>query len=354
MSFLVGILPFVGIIILLVVVHELGHFITAKLAGVRVLEFGLGYPPRLWAKRLGETEYSLNVLPLGGFVRLVGEEDPSQPRSLASRPRPLRLLVLTSGSFMNLLLPIVLFTASFLIPHEVPYGRAVISEVVAGAPAAAAGLQPGDIIYRINGRNVRNVREVGYNIRLHLGETIVMQVRRGQQFLDIPVRARWAPPPGQGPTGIVIGAQHPGVALESFPFPEALRLGFRSTFEAFLLIRNEIVSWIKGAASPRVAGPVGIAQAAGEVVEVEGLQPLLDFTAFLSINLAIINLLPLPMLDGGRIMFVLLEILRRGKRIAPEKEGLVHLIGFTFILGVAIIITYFDILRLIQGESFFR
>ncbi|HKZ50938.1 MAG TPA: M50 family metallopeptidase, partial [Dehalococcoidia bacterium] len=266
-----------------------------------------------------------------------------------------RLLILSAGSLMNLFLPILLFTASLMTPHDVPYGRAVITKVEPEAPAAEAGLQTGDIIYSINGRNVRNVPELSYNIRLHLGQTITMQVRRGQgQFLDIPVYARWSPPANQGPTGIEIRAQHDAVARESLGLPQAVAQGARSTFEAFVLIRNELVSWVKGAASPQVAGPVGIAQATGEVVQQGGLRPLLDFTAFLSINLAIINLLPLPMLDGGRIMFVLLEILRRGKRIAPEKEGLIHLVGFALILALAVIITYFDVLRLIGGESFFR
>src|SRR3990172_3336949 len=135
------ILPFVGILIVLIVVHELGHYITAKLTGVKVLEAGLGYPPRIWGFTWRGTIYSINWLPLGGFVRLLGEEDPSDPQSLAAKPRWIRLIVLASGSGMNFLLPIFLFALAFMIPRQVAVGPAVIDEVEAGTPAAQAGLQ---------------------------------------------------------------------------------------------------------------------------------------------------------------------------------------------------------------------
>ncbi len=443
-----SIVPFLAIIVVLVLVHELGHFITAKLSGVKVLEFGIGYPPRLWAVQRGETEYSLNVLPLGGFVRLLGEEDPTDARSLAAKPRAIRLVVLSAGSLMNLLLPIVLFTASFMIPREVSVGRAVVAEVVPGGPAAEAGLQPGDVIYKINNREVDNVQEVGYSIRLNLGETLDMTVKRESEFKTFPVKARWAPPdivrtvePGedvaavaervgfsaetvrqaadiettleagreltivdgtrtvvyvtrehdnvisaarllgvseesvaraaglpdpnkleagqelhfpQGPTGIIIGPQYPFTEMQSYAPPKALRLGARSTLDSLILARNEVISWFKGGSGPEVSGPVGIAQATGEIVEQAGWRSLLEFTALLSINLAVINILPLPMLDGGRVVFVLLEIVRGGRRIAPQKEAIVHLIGLVAILGLVVALSYFDVVRLIHGDSIFR
>lgn len=448
------ILPFVIVLVVLVIVHELGHFVTAKLAGVKVLEFGIGYPPRLFAKRFGETEYSINILPLGGFVRLLGEEDPSAPRSLASKPRPVRLLVLASGSLMNFILPFILFTIAFMIPREVAVGLTQIVFVMPGSPAAEAGLQPGDVIFAVNGREVRNPAELGFNIRLHMGDTITLRVKRAdpqtgaQEFHDVPVQVRWAPPdivhivqpgetasdvanqlgvpvslvrnaagieyvieegktltipkdgeqityvaqrgdtalevarrlgvseeavraaaglpdpealtPGQelhisqGPTGIIISPLYPFTESEAHNFFTAFRLGARNVFETLTLTRNEIISWIKGGTTPQVAGPVGLAQAAGEVVEQAGWEQLLGFAAILSINLAIINMLPLPMLDGGRAMFVVLEILRGGKRISPERENLVHLIGFALLISLVIVITYFDISRILEGGSLFR
>jgi len=349
-----SILPFFGIIVLLVIVHEFGHFITAKLSGVRVHEFGIGFPPRVAAFKFRGTEYSLNALPLGGFVRLAGQEDPEESGALASRPRSLRLLVLSAGAISNFLFAIVLFSVSFMIPQEVPAGHAVINEVLPDTPAAAAGLQNSDIIYEINGRNVANVQEASYNIRLNLGETMKITVKRGFEFVTLNVGSRWVPPEGQGPTGIVIGSQYPYTETRSYAPWTALRLGTRSTFDSLKIARNEIIAMIKGGTGPEVAGPVGIVQATGEVVEEAGWKSLVDFMALLSINLAVMNILPLPFLDGGRIMFVLLEILRRGRRVAPQREAIVHLAGLVLLMTFVVVISYFDIIRLIHGEDLLK
>ncbi|MFQ5880086.1 MAG: site-2 protease family protein, partial [Dehalococcoidia bacterium] len=219
-----AVLAFGLILVLLIIVHELGHFITAKLTGVKVLEFGLGFPPRLFGFRRGETLYSLNALPLGGFVRLLGEEDPSDPRSLAAKPRWVRLLVLASGSGMNILLPIFLFAVAFMIPRDVPVGLTRIVDVEPGGPAAEAGLQPADVILGVNGKDIRNTQELGREIRLSMGETILFRIKRsvddglgqasGGEILEIPVYARYRP---QGPTGITISSQVAYFEKESFP-----------------------------------------------------------------------------------------------------------------------------------------
>jgi regulator of sigma E protease len=364
MTVINSVLPFVGILIALIVAHELGHFFTAKLTGVRVLEAGLGYPPRVWGFTYKDTIYSINALPLGGFVRLLGEEDPNDPASLAAKPHWVRLLVLSAGSGMNFILPFLLFTISFMIPRDVATGLTQITQVIPNSPAAEAGLKEGDVIFAINGHEVRNTAEVGNEIRLNLGETVTMTVKHEGEIKDVPVKARWAPPNyidsegkerRQGPTGIVIAPLYPGMTeSESFPIWKAFPKSIEATTEALTLARNEVISWFKGGSSPSVAGPVGIAQATGEVVEESGYRPLLDFAALLSINLGIVNILPIPMLDGGRLVFVLLEIVRRGKRIAPQKEALVHLVGFALIITFAVVVTYFDILRVLRGESLFR
>jgi regulator of sigma E protease len=349
------ILPFVGVLVLLIIVHEFGHYITAKLTGVKVLEAGLGYPPRIWGFVWRGTIYSINWLPLGGFCRLLGEEDPSDPSSLAAKPRWVRLLVLAAGSGMNFILPIALFAIFFMIPHTVNVGLTQITSVVPGAPAQEAGLQSGDVIFQINGKDVRNISEVSLAIRLNLGKTIDFTVKHTDGVIEtIPVQARWSPPSNQGPTGIQIASLYPFTERESFPPWEAIPKGWTSTMNSLTLARNEVISWTKGSSGPDVAGPVGIAQATGEVVRESGFDVLLEFAALLSINLAIINILPLPMLDGGRIVFVLLEIVRGGKRIAPEKEALVHLVGLALIITFAVVVTYFDITRIISGQSLFR
>jgi regulator of sigma E protease len=463
------ILPFVGVLVVLIVIHELGHYATAKLTGVKVLEAGLGYPPRIWGFTWRGTLYSINWLPLGGFVRLLGEEDPSDPDSLAAKPRWVRLIVLASGSGMNFVLPVILFAAVFMIPRDVNVGLTQITSVVQGAPASLAqpvtipdgldpqeaiGLRPDDVIYAIDGNETRNRAEVSRQIRLNLGKTVTMTVRRVLEtgeivFIDYRVETRWAAPdivhvvqpgesvssvasllgvprdsvreaagietelsegqqlaipvgedtitykvqaddtvatvaqrlgvrqetvrlaaglpdpnaltPGQelrlaqGPTGITIATWKPAfVESESFPLWEAIPKGAAEYLDVLILFRNEFVSWFKGGSGPEFTGPVGIAQATGEVVEQSGWEALLELAALLSFNLGVINILPLPMLDGGRIAFVLLEIARRGRRIAPEKEALVHLVGLALIITLAVVITILDVNRIIRGESLFR
>ena len=192
------------------------------------------------------------------------------------------------------------------------------------------------------------------------GETIDFTVKRdvfggGSEIIIAPVEARWTPPSNQGPTGIRIGNLYPQFTESESSLPwDALAKGWTATVDSLTLARNQIIILLRGGSSPDIAGPVGIAQATGEVVDEAGWQVLLDFAAVLSINLAIINILPLPMLDGGRIAFVLLEVARRGKRIAPEKEAVVHFIGLALILTFAVVITYFDLVRIISGESLFR
>ena len=356
-------LLFVGILVFLVVAHEFAHYATARLFGIRVLEFGVGFPPRIAGRRWGETEYTLNWLPLGGFVRLLGEEDPGHPRSLAAAPRWQRFVVLVSGSLMNLALPVVLFAVAFTLPHEEVTGRAVVATVVPGAPAEAAGFLPDDVLYEIAGREAKNPGTAGQLIRLNLGREIEVLVRRGQDFETLRVTPRWSPPAGQGPTGITIRAQCTFVGGEGcVPFTETVALppweslpaGARATRDSLILARNEFVSWFRGGSSPEVAGPVGIAQVTGEVAREGGLTPLLQLAALLSINLGVINLLPLPMLDGGRVMFLLIEVARRGRRIAPEREALVHLVGFALFIALAVAVTFADVMRITSGDSLFR
>jgi regulator of sigma E protease len=372
MDFLIQyVLPFILMLVPLIVVHELGHYFTAKMFGVKVLEAGLGYPPRAWGFTWRNTLYSVNWLPLGGFVRLLGEEDPTDPQSLAAQAAWKRIIILASGAWINLALPILLFAVVFMLPREVPRGPAVIDLVEENSPAEVAGLQAGDIIQEINGERIENSIDAGREIRLNMGNTLAFTVIRDsfgeRETIDADVKARWDPPEGQGPTGIRIHNQIAGSAVcqgdsrpdqcyktEQYGFFEAIPKGWEATWESLILARNQIIAMFKGGGGPDVAGPVGIAQATGEVVEESGWQPLLEFAALLSINLGIINLLPLPMLDGGRVVFVLLEVIRGGKRVAPEKEAVVHLVGLALILTMAIVVTYLDVARIVSGGSLFE
>jgi regulator of sigma E protease len=345
------IVSFVGILVLLVFAHEFGHFITAKLARVKVEEFGIGFPPRIISFKRGETTYSINAIPLGGFTKMVGEEDPSLPGSLASKSIPIRFLVLSAGSLMNILLPILLFSISFMIPHDIILEKVQVQEVAIGSPAQMVGIEPGDTILAINDHTVRNRGDVGYFIQLHLGSQVNILLQRDELAPnEVSLKPRWNPPKGQGATGIIIIGVDSTTVRESVPIWKAVPSSIVHCWEILVLFRNEIVGWFIGGALPQVTGPIGIAQITGQIAKA-GISPLLEFAALISINLAIINMLPFPGLDGGRLIFVALEWVRRGKRISPKREGLVHLIGFAVLMLLIIVISYFDITHIIQGES---
>ena len=351
MTILISIVSFLIVIAVLIFAHEFGHFITAKASGVKVEEFGLGFPPRLLSVRRGETRYSLNAIPLGGFTKMAGEEDPKVPSGLASKGIGTRLLVLSAGSLMNLLLPLLLFTIAFMIPNNLVIGQVMIEEVDPDSPAARAGIEPGDTFLSVNGKPVNNTNDLYRYIQLNLGKEITIQVKHSDSTIEvIQVIPRWKPPEGEGAVGVLTKTVEPTIIKQSEPFWRAIPLGANACIETFVLFKNGIISMIIGAAPVAVAGPVGIAQITGEIAKA-GISPLLEFAAFLSLNLGIINLFPLPALDGGRIAFVLLEGVRRGKRISPKAEGLIHTIGFALLMTAILAITYQDIIRIISGDS---
>jgi regulator of sigma E protease len=347
----ITIVSFIGILIVLVFAHEFGHFITAKLARVKVQEFGIGFPPRIVSFKRGETTYSINAIPLGGFTKMVGEEDPTLPGSLAGKSIPVRILVLSAGSLMNILLPILLFSISFMIPHDMILEKVQVEEVAADSPAQIAGMEPGDIILAVNGHTIKNRGDVGYFIQLYLGSTINILLQRDQLTpQEVNLTPRWNPPEGQGATGIVITGVDSTTVRESEPVWKAVPSSIVHCWQILILFRNQVVGWFVGGTPPQVTGPIGIAQITGEIAQA-GISPLLEFAALISINLAIINIFPFPGLDGGRLIFVFLEWIRRGKRISPKREGMVHLIGFAVLLLLIIVVSYFDIVNIIQGDS---
>ncbi len=348
---LIAIPAAIGVLAVLILAHELGHFITAKASGIKVEEFGLGYPPRLFGIRRGETLYSLNAIPFGGFVRMAGEDDPEVERSLASKSAGTRLLVLSAGVIMNVLLPFLLLSIALMVPHDVATGRVVVEEIAPNSPAALAGIEVGDIIISINDRPVASTVDLGRYIQLYLGNEIDIQLEHSDATTgEVTLVPRWQPPPEEGAIGVSIRTLDFTIESRSEPFWRAIPMGARQAMETMVLFKNAILSLFIGTTSPDIAGPVGIVQLTGEVAQA-GISPLLEFTAFLSLNLAILNILPLPALDGGRIAFVFLEIVRRGKRVSPKREGLVHLIGFIMLMAIIVAITFQDITRIISGDS---
>lgn len=346
MEAFITVIAFLGVLAVLIIAHEFGHYITAKAAGVTVEEVGIGFPPRLLSFKRDGTIYSLNAIPLGGFVKMAGEEDPKVTGSLASKSIPVRLLTLSAGSLMNLLLPLLLFSVAFMVPHNIVYGQVQVDEVAANSPAARAGIATGDTILEVNGQKVNNIGDLQRNIQLNLGQPVTLLTQRS----EVSVMPRWQPPEGEGAIGVAVRMISPTVVRQSYPFWQAIPMGVRECIGTFVLFKNGIISMIIGSVPRIVAGPVGIAQITGEVAQA-GLSPLLEFAAFLSINLAIINLLPLPALDGGRIAFVFLEWVRRGRRVPARIEGMIHMAGFALLITFILLVTYQDIIRIVSGES---
>jgi regulator of sigma E protease len=351
MTVFIAILSFLVIIIVLILAHEIGHFITARLTGVKVEEFGVGYPPRLWSFKKGETIYSINAIPIGGFCKMAGEEDPEVPRSLASKGIGVRLLVLSAGSLMNFLLPLLLFSIAFMVPHTMIIGQTTVVEVTPNSPASLAGIEPGDVILDINGKPVNNSGDVQRYIQLYLGNKITVLVQHNDATTEtVQLTPRWRPPEGDGAVGIQVTTADAESTKQHYPFWKAIPKGVGACIETFILFKNGIFSMIIGTAPVAVTGPVGIAQLTGEVAKA-GISPLLEFAAFLSINLGLVNIFPLPALDGGRIAFVILEGIRRGKRIQPKTEGIIHLIGFALLMVFFVAIAIQDIIRIVRGDS---
>jgi regulator of sigma E protease len=375
-------LAFAAVLGSLVFFHELGHFVAAVKLGVRVKEFGIGFPPRLlgtardtsgrrrWffgyppqPKKIkqpalmvkdGKSElvdgipaesasyeldpndviYSINWLPLGGFVRPAGEDDPTVPNGLSASPKRVRFTVLAAGPAANLIIGLLVFTLGYAIGW--PNYRVKIVNVVPEAPATAAGLRAGDIVLSANGEDVSFIdNDLTNVIRSNLGKPVVLVIERGGQRLNMIVTPRTEWPEGQGPTGIELGFD---TQLIHYSLPLA---AWHGASEVAFQIRETVmlpVRWISGQIKTdevrfvSIVGLKDINDAAVDTArELGQWYPIIRLVGTITVALALTNLLPLPALDGGRILFVLLEALR-GRRIAPEREGLVHLMGMMVLL----------------------
>jgi regulator of sigma E protease len=344
---------FVMVFGLVVLVHELGHFWFARKAGITVLEFGFGYPPRIKTLAVRDgVEYTLNAIPLGGFTRMLGEEDPTAPGSFASKSAWARIRTLVAGPAMNLLLAVVLFAAAAVMGQQIAVGRVLVTSVLPGSPAESAGIQAGDLITAVQGQTVRNTDELYERTQTLLGQEVSLSLLRGPDSLTVRLTPRVKPPAGEGAMGIVMTMQEGWtVATVRQPIWKAPWLGIQEAWSALLLTLSGFGQLLRGTVSPKeITGPVGIFQISGLVART-GLANLMRLTAFISINLSLFNLFPLPALDGGRIAFIVLEKLRGGRRIAPQHEGLVHLIGLLALVGLMLVVSYFDITRLLSGKT---
>lgn len=356
---LLTIAVFIVLLGLLVFVHELGHFLAARFFGIQVEEFGFGFPPRLVGRRWGrgKTLYSLNWLPLGGFVKIKGEQGEARDEadSFSAKPVWQRFVVLAAGVIMNIIFCAVLLIIGYQvgvpsvidqqtggIQREV---KLQIADVLPGSPAAIAGLKSGDVLVSLAGREMRTPQEVQYFIepRDHISLDVV--VRRGGQELQFGVTPLNVP----GKNGAALGVALVQTGIVSYPAWTAVARGIESTWDLLVEIIKAFTALIKdifvhGQVTADLSGPVGIAIITGQVVQLGWLY-LLQFAALLSMNLAILNFIPFPALDGGRALFLLFEKIR-GRAVSAQVENWFHTAGFALLLLLVAIITYHDISRI--------
>ena len=419
------VVPVLGV---LIVVHEMGHFFTAIWLGIKVEEFGIGFPPRLFAIRRKGIDYSLNLLPIGGFVKITGENgDSDDPHSFGKAAAWKRIIVLAAGSFMNLVLALALFTAMAIAgTREVDATLAPsigIGSITADAPADLGHMQIGDKIVMIADQRVANDDDIRTLSEQNGGKSTIFTVLRdgtevpltitpnaASPYLGVYLYPWYAPAKVDLPTSdsaaakaglqngdiilsvngepvsnnvsaeyamstitgsLTLGVERNGVpstvTLDKsgagygfnvfrpirtvyYSPTEALGRAVNNTWSVLASIPTGIGQAFAGRSDgPGVTSIVGIGQITGEVAQEAGFNGLLNLTALLGISLFMINLLPLPALDGGRLLFIFIELLRGGRKIAPEKEGMVHFAGMVILLALMAIITFFDVSRLFEG-----
>lgn len=349
---------FIFVLTPIVLIHELGHFIAAKMSGIKVLQFGIGFPPV--AVKLFErngTEYVLGWIPVGGFVRPAGEDDPNVEGGLAASSKRARLLTLAAGSLFNLIFTFFVFTLLFTLPR--PIMQVLVDEVAPGSPAALSGLQAGDVLVAINEQPVgENFGAIIEAIRNSAGQEVNILIDRdgsAQSITTVP-RLPENTPEGEGSLGIRMGQAETDVTTRTGVIQSA-GLSVLTMYDFVHEMATLPVRYFRNQIVPgeaRIVSVVGISQIAGEAaktsVRENRLQDILWVMGIISIALGVTNLLPLPALDGGRILFVIIEAIR-GQRVEPEREGFVHAIGMMLLLGLMVVLIVQDIINPIQLPS---
>lgn len=364
---LVTVLIFLVILSVLVLIHEAGHYLTAKFFNIKVEEFGFGIPPRLFGKKIGETIYSINWLPIGGFVKLYGEDSagggsvdlkssdlPKKDidRTFYARPVWQRFIVVFAGVFMNFVLAVFLVSILFsFVGVSKPGDKVIVDALINGAPAQMAGLKVGDQIVAIDGNKIISAQSLVSYTKRHLGQKITIEVKtKDSKNETLQITPRKTYPSSQGPMGIAISQNQ---VIQKYPLWEAPFVGTKEVAGQSILIVEGLAGIVvqlftKGAVPTDVAGPVGIAQLTGTVVKI-GPAAVLSFVSLLSLNLAVINVLPIPALDGGRLFFILIEAITR-KKVSTRFETAAHTIGMAVLLGLIALITIHDLIRVFSGQ----
>jgi len=338
---------------LLVLVHELGHFVTAKLTGMRVDEFAIGFGPKLISLRRGETVYSLRAVPLGGFNDIAGmrpDDNEAGERGYCEKPVSSRMVVILAGSVMNFVLPVVLFFGIFFFAGvSTPNPEPVLGTVLADKPAALAGVQDGDRVLAVDGVPVSSWQEFTQVLQqeaLPEGASepaaLPLLLERGGEQLQVTVQPTYDKQTQRVVIGVMSSLNHRDVGLI-----ESVQMAFQKTGAIMLMMLEALYRLILELSGAELSGPIGIAQMAGEVAQM-GIVPLLNFAAFLSLNLGIINLFPLPALDGGHFVTLCVEAVR-GKPLSPKALYYIQNVGVALIILLMILATTNDLVRVFTG-----
>ena len=340
----------------IVAVHEFGHYLTARLLGMRVLEFAFGFPPRVASVTRGGIAYSLNAIPVGGFVRILGQDDfairqqgEGEPGSFTSKPWWMQAIVLVAGVVMNLILALVVLTAAFALGSSAPTGQVRVVDVRSGSPAAAAGIESGDVITKVDGQAVKSsVNLVNYT-QAHRGTPITLEILRdGAPIPPIRATPRESPPEGEGPLGIVL---EDVTAPTTGGLPQAAHNAWSLTSDIIGQIVALPGQLIAGPGSsgqaPQIGGPIEIYRVTAEVSQF-GVAAVLRLIGVLSINLAVLNIVPFPALDGGRLFFVLIGGIFR-RRLSPQVEAGIHAVGMALLLALLVAVSISDLRRAFGG-----
>ncbi len=358
---MITLIIFIAVLSVLVFVHEFGHFVMAKRAGMKVEEFGFGFPPRLFGIKRGETEYSINWIPFGGFVKILGEdgEQKDNPRSFAFAGIRVRSGVVIAGVIMNFLLAVVLLTivnatglriglANDQIGQNVRNIKVQIIQIVPGSPASLAGLKPLDEIVGFEIGNQKyptvTVEKVQALVNENRGREIIVDIQNGNSIDKIKIVPRQNPPPGEGALGVSLAL----TGLVRYPWYQAIE---RGVVDSAMILEQTVIGYatiiknavLTGKAGTELSGPVGIAVITGQAAKL-GLTYLLQFVALISINLAILNIIPFPALDGGRLLFIIIEKIK-GKPVHKKIENAVNSVGFALLILLMIYVTTKDIIK---------
>ena len=329
---------------MLVLVHEFGHFITAKMTGMRVDEFAIGFGPKLISRKYGETIYSLRAIPLGGFNDIAGMDPATNPageRGFCEKPVLSRMVVILAGATMNFILPIILFFAIYLtIGVAQPSNEPVIGDVIAGMSAEKEGLKANDRILSVNGQAVTTWTEFNDKLKnMEEGQHVLLKYQRGDQVGEVTLTPKYVKQEKRAFVGV-----QSSIIYESKTLPESFTLAVEHTKKITVAMIEGIISLFKEPdQTENLAGPIGIIQMSGQVAE-RGFIPLLNFAALLSINLGIVNLLPVPVLDGGHFVNLFIEAVR-GKPLGEKAIAYTQRIGIALLLMLMIFATKNDIVR---------